>query len=167
MARLRGHLVKKKVDQTTHIEEMYEYMQSSAVPSAVPSSAYLRRGKLAGVKLTGDPIQELLSRLTVPALRSALRSRRLFVSRLKAELVQRLLSCSSPPSLAEIDALVREHAVSVLGLRLRPSSQVASKPFVLRGHLWSVVVRDCHTQPHADTDMVLSHLSIHSRSRFH
>ena len=80
-----------------------------------PSAAVQQRRKMASVELTGDPTQELLARLTVPALKSALRSRRMHVSGLKADLVARLLSAKPPPALAEIDALAREHYLKLLG----------------------------------------------------
>ena len=113
---IRTPKVKTYIDSATQTDGTQEDAKSSLMQSSVARSGVSqRRGKLAGVELTGDPMQALLSRLTVPALRSALRSRRMLVSGLKAELVARLLASHPPPTVAEIDALAREHYVNVLG----------------------------------------------------
>ena len=83
------------------------------VTSASSRGANKRQGKLAGTVLTGDPMQNLLTRLTVPAVRDGLASRRMPTSGLKAELVQRLLDAKPAPTVAEVHALAREHRLNI------------------------------------------------------
>ena len=81
-----------------------------------PSGHTVRRRSAAELTFLTHADEDDLARLTVPALKSALRSRRMHVSGLKADLVARLLSAKPPPTLAEIDALAREHSLKLLGL---------------------------------------------------
>ena len=80
-----------------------------------PSPNAVRRRSAAELTFLTRADEDDLARLTVPALKSALRSRRMYVSDLKADLVARLLSATPPPPLAEIDALAREHSLKLLG----------------------------------------------------